>query len=314
MVSLLEWNRKVLLESVITALFGPQLLQIDPQLLRHFTTFDEESWKLTYKYPHAFSKQMYHAKDQLVAAVHKYLQLPMDQRIDETWLIKKLEMETGRLVISKKDLAATITSLVWVILSNAYKLSFWMMVYLVLDPSLYATIKAEVEPIVSTGMTRLETRINDCPRLIALYNEVLRLTTASASIRTVESDTPLGDKILRKAGKVFLPFGQLHLNEEVFGTNMNDFDAERFLKNKSLHKSPSFRPFGGGSTYCPGRYVAQREVLIFVALVMCRFNNITLASAQTQAFPKLDTKKPCLGIMTPVPGQDVHIMVHRKAT
>ncbi|KAL8671947.1 MAG: hypothetical protein Q9168_003573 [Polycauliona sp. 1 TL-2023] len=114
MVGLLEWNRMVLLESVITAFFGSQLLEIDPQLLQHFSAFDEESWKLTYKYPPAFSKRMYHAKDQLVAAVHTYLQLPKDQRPDGAWLIQKLELETGKLGISTKDLAAMITSLVWV--------------------------------------------------------------------------------------------------------------------------------------------------------------------------------------------------------
>ncbi|KAI4256319.1 MAG: hypothetical protein L6R42_006294, partial [Xanthoria sp. 1 TBL-2021] len=113
-VSLLEWNRMVLLESVISAFFGPQLLQIDPQLLQHFAAFDEESWKLTYKYPRMISKDMYHAKDQLVAAVETWLNLPRDKRPDGAWLIQKLEMETSKLEMSTKDLAAMITSLVWV--------------------------------------------------------------------------------------------------------------------------------------------------------------------------------------------------------
>ncbi|KAL8655778.1 MAG: hypothetical protein Q9210_000666 [Variospora velana] len=313
-VGLLEWNRKVLLESVVTAFFGPQLLQIDPQLLLHFAAFDEDSWKLTYKYPRMISKDMYHAKDQLVAAVETWLNLPRDKRLDGAWLIQKLEMETSKVEMSTKDLAAMITSLAWVILSNAYKLSFWMMVYIVFDASLYTTIKAEVEPIVVAGMTRLETRIDECPRLIALFNEVLRLTTASASIRTVESDTPLGDRVLRKGGKVLLPFRQLHFNQDIFGSNTSGFEPERFLKNKKLHKNPGFRPFGGGSTYCPGRYVARWEVLTFVSLALCRFDNISLASAETQTFPELNTKKPCLGIMTPIPGQDVCVVVRKKAT
>ncbi|KAL8924457.1 MAG: hypothetical protein Q9208_004065 [Pyrenodesmia sp. 3 TL-2023] len=188
------------------------------------------------------------------------------------------------------------------------------MAYMVFDASLYAAIKAEVEPIVTAGMTRLETRIDECPRLIALFNEVLRLTTASASIRTVESDTTLGDRVLRKGGKVLLPFRQLHFNQDIFGSNTGGFEPERFLKNKKLHNNPSFRPFGGGSTYCPGRYVARWEVLTFVSLALCRFDSISLASAETQTFPELDTKKPCLGIMTPIPGRDVCAIVRKKAT
>lgn len=185
------------------------------------------------------------------------------------------------------------------------------MVYLLFNPSLYAEIQAEIRSAIGGGELGLESRLEQCPRLIALYNEVLRLTTASASIRTVESATPLGEFTLRAGGKVLLPFRQLHFNKEVFGDNADDFDAERFLRNESLSKSPSFRPFGGGSTYCPGRYVAKREVLVFIALALCRFDGISMASNEGQKFPKLDTKTPSLGIMMPMAGEDVQITVRK---
>ena len=184
------------------------------------------------------------------------------------------------------------------------------MAYLVFDPKLYAAIKLEIRMAVRDGSPGLETRLEECPQLVALYNEVLRLTTASASIRTVESATPLGNVTLRAGGKVLLPFRQLHFNSEVFGANVHNFDPERFLRDKNLSKSPSFRPFGGGSTYCPGRYVARREVLVFIALAMYRFD-IKLAGMEGLAFPKLDTKKPSLGIMMPRAGEDVQVIIER---
>ena len=67
---------------------------------------------------------------------------------------------------------------------------------------------------------------------MALYNEFLRLTTASASIRTVKSATAPGEVILRVGGKVLLPFRQLHFNKEIFGDNADDFDPERFLRDE----------------------------------------------------------------------------------
>lgn len=137
------------------------------------------------------------------------------------------------------------------------------MAYLIFNPSLLVAIKAEISSADCDRLVGLESRLEACPHLIALYYEVLRLTTASASVRTIESATPLGNVTLRAGGKVLLPFRQLHFNEMVFGENASKFDAERFLRNKSLSKSMSFRPFGGGSTYCPGRYVARREVLVF---------------------------------------------------
>ena len=186
------------------------------------------------------------------------------------------------------------------------------MAYLVYDPSLYAIIKAEVTVAVRDGLPGLETRLEECPRLAALYDEVLRLTASSASIRTVESDTPLRNVVLSAGGKVLMPFRQLHFNKEVFGSNVNEFDAERFLRDKSLGKSSSFRPFGGGATYCPGRYVAKREVMVFIALAMSQFDDIRLAEKEQSAFPKLDTRTPSLGIMMPMAGEDVQVLVRKR--
>jgi cytochrome P450 len=166
------------------------------------------------------------------------------------------------------------------------------MAYLLFNPSLFATIKIEIRSAECDHLSGLETRLEGCPRLMAFYDGVLRLTTASASIRTIESTTTLGNVTLRPGGKVLLPFRQLHFNEKVFGSNADEFDPERFLRNKDLSKSSSFRPFGGGSTYCPGRYVARREVLVFIALAVCRFDDISLAGGEQPVFPRLDKKKP----------------------
>lgn len=184
------------------------------------------------------------------------------------------------------------------------------MAYLLFDPSLYNTIKAEIDRAVSQGASGLEARLDECPRLISIYYEVLRLTSSSASIRTVEAPTPLGRYVLPSNTKVLLPFRQLHFNEDAFGGNTHEFDPERFLRDPSLSKSPSFRPFGGGSTYCPGRHVARREVLVFIAFAMSRFE-LRLDLENDAVFPKLDTKKPSLGMMMPVAGQDVRVRVSK---
>ena len=161
------------------------------------------------------------------------------------------------------------------------------------------------------GLPGLETRLEKCPRLAALYGEVLRLTASSASIRTVESDTPLRNVVPSAGGKVLMPFRQLHFNKDVFGSNADEFDSERFLRDKSLGKSSSFRPFGGGATYCPGRYVAKREVMVFIALAMSQFD-IRLAEKERSKFPKLDTRTPSLGVMMPMTGEDVQVVVRKR--
>lgn len=103
----------------------------------------------------------------------------------------------------------------------------------------------------------------------------------------------------------------MHHDEEFFGSDAGEFDADRFLKNKGLAISKSYKPFGGGSTMCPGRFVARSEIYIFIALVLHRFD-VRLAPAEgggEQAFPVLDRKKPSLGVMGPVKGHDVLVSV-----
>lgn len=113
-LSLLGWTRDVLLKAVITAFFGDKLLELEPQFLHYFSTFDDESWKLTYKYPRSVSKRVYAANDKLIAAIETWLKLPNDQRSEAAWLIQKLETEALTSGIDVRDLAAMIDSLVWV--------------------------------------------------------------------------------------------------------------------------------------------------------------------------------------------------------
>lgn len=107
----------------------------------------------------------------------------------------------------------------------------------------------------------------------------------------------------------------MHLNQKLFGDYAEEFDAERFLKNKALATSKSYKPFGGGSTMCPGRFVARAEIYTFITLVLHRFDAALSpgAGGGEQAFPALDRKKPSLGVMGPIKGQDVLVTVRPRS-
>ncbi len=189
------------------------------------------------------------------------------------------------------------------------------MAYIIHDSSLYKTIRNEIDPAVSKGQAGLESRLEDCQRLVAIYHEILRLNTASVSIRSVDAPTDVGSVTLSAGAKVLLPYRQLHFDESVFGENAAQFDAERFFTRPELSKSPSFRPFGGGTTYCSGRHVAKREVLTFVALALYQYDIEVAAKVLDpthQGFPRCDVKKPCLGVLPPVAGDDVNVVVRKR--
>lgn len=102
----------------------------------------------------------------------------------------------------------------------------------------------------------------------------------------------------------------MHFSPTVFGSDVAKFNPTRFLYSKNLAKSTSFRPFGGAASHCPGRFLARREVLMFTALILNRFD-ISLATkgGQEPKMPKMDDSLPSGGVLTPVAGDDLILKV-----
>lgn len=108
-----------------------------------------------------------------------------------------------------------------------------------------------------------------------------------------------------------MPYRQLHFQESVFGPRVQEFHPDRFLGDKSPGSTPDFKPFGGGVTYCSGRFVARREVLAFVALMFRRYD-VSLADPK-EALPRLDEQKPTLGVIGPVKGDETTVLIVSRA-
>lgn len=142
-----------------------------------------------------------------------------------------------------------------------------------------------------------------CPQLRAVYHEALRCKKRDLAFRKVERDTKIGDKLLRAGSFAIVPVCQLHDNEEVFGWDALSFCPNRFMKQSGLVSSSSYKPYGGGKTYCPGRFFAMQEIFGFVALLIHRFD-IQLATPG-QKFPIPDESILTLGVSRPVPGSDI---------
>lgn len=170
-------------------------------------------------------------------------------------------------------------------------------------------IQEETAGAFTTDQVDMSWLLNSSPRLNAFFDEVIRMTNSSSSVRSVVSDTVIGDCTLRAGMKILIPYRQLHFNEEVFGTDALKLDPERFLKDKTLARSPSYRPFGGGTTYCPGRFIARQEVVAFIGIVLNRFR---IELTGEKGIPRLEEMKPCLGIMGPVAGSDLIVRVEQR--
>lgn len=187
------------------------------------------------------------------------------------------------------------------------------MAYILVDPNLHASIRTETKPAIRqdidtaevVDLSYLTTR---CPRLEAVFNEVLRLNAASISLRYVMQPTVINNKLFRAGSKVIMPYRPLHLDTKIFGPNPNQFNPDRFLNNPALAQNFSFRPWGGGSALCPGRFLARRAVCAFVAMALHEFD---ISVVRGQRFPRRDEVTPNLGLMAPVMMDDMMIRVQR---
>ncbi|KAI4132829.1 MAG: hypothetical protein LQ338_000533 [Usnochroma carphineum] len=305
--SLLSLCKQVIIDGATQVFFGDSILQIAPNLSEAFCQFDNHSYMLMYKYPSIFANVMFSAKAKVNDAFTTYFGLPKEQREEATWLATMEEKEFRKLNFDNADIAKFFSLMHWVVNANTYKLCFWLFAYLIHDTALLDAIREETGRTVTGHDIDLNHLTKECPRLEALLNEVLRFSVSSQSTRRVDSPTVIGGKTLQPGAFVFIPYRQLHFNEDAFGKDADKFVADRFLKSKELSRHPCFRPFGGGTTYCPGRFIARQEVYIFVASMLHNYD-VGLAS-EGQRFPRVNDKNPALGAVGPMPGDDVTIKI-----
>lgn len=188
------------------------------------------------------------------------------------------------------------------------------MAYILVDPNLQASIRAETKPAIrqdihTTSIVDSSYLTSHCPQLEAVFNEVLRLNAASISLRYVTEPTVINNKLLRAGSKVIMPSRPLHLDPQIFGPNPDQFSPDRFLKKPALAQNFGFRPWGGGSVLCPGRFLARRAVSAFVAMALHEFD---ISVVEGQRFPRRDEITPNLGLMAPVKKDDLMIRVKRR--
>lgn len=113
-VSLYRWSREVLVNSASKTFFGKKILEIDPMFSDNFYDYDDQSWKLLYKYPRIFAKDVLSAKEKIVRTLMAYLQLPKEDRLDASWIIQTLEVEQSQIGIGNRDIAGMMMLAYWV--------------------------------------------------------------------------------------------------------------------------------------------------------------------------------------------------------
>ncbi|KAI9155452.1 Cytochrome P450 monooxygenase calL [Paramyrothecium foliicola] len=314
-VSLWQWSGYVLLDSAIVAFFNQSLYKTNPQMQKDFFTFDEQSWKLPYRLPRFAAEELHLAKDRCEAAIAQWIEVPAQER-ECSWIVNKMLEGLDKLEVhDTMQRARLIFVLFRVINSNAYRMCFWCLAYLLFNPALLAEVKEEMQPArQADGSLSMPYLLENCPLLSSFYAEVLRLTVDTIGARAVTRKVSIGGKVLLPGKKLLMPYRQGHFNPKVFGHDAEDFNPRRFMDKKDLSRSSSWKPFGGGTAWCPGRFMARREVYMFLGVVLFRYDlKLHAKDGREPVFPVLDDSIPYGGILTPKAGHDVYLEVRERA-
>ena len=156
-----------------------------------------------------------------------------------------------------------------------------------------------------------------------MFDETLRLATISSNFREVIAPAQVDGMIIPMDGKVCIPQRQLLLDPEGFGLDALEWKPERWLdktEKSRLERSGYFRPFGGGVTLCSGRFLARREVLIFITILLARYEIEAVKEGEEvlgvkgKPWPRIADYLPSLGISMQIPGDDLIVKVTDRST
>ena len=329
---LYEWTSAYLVRLGQYAYFGDVLTQVDPNYPDAYMGFDEVIWKMLYHYPSFLCRDMTAPRDHMMASLKKYLAFPAEQRREQAaWLLNVMEDEMKAIGVDDDNLAILIFHLYFAsvappsssrqvtdvcrINTNARKTVFWMLTYLLRNPSYLDAFREEVAPAFDGDELVDMTYIHDatkCPQVDAIWHESLRLAGWAASVRLVTKDVLIGRKVMRKGNRVMVPHRLLHFDETIFGPDITSFRPESRLdseKGRKLTSSPSWRPFGGGKTKCSGRFLAKSSVTAFVATLLRRMD---VQLVGNPPLPEPDIGRPVLGIISVKTGQDYSISLTKR--
>lgn len=167
-------------------------------------------------------------------------------------------------------------------LSSGAVTTFWLLYHILSNSGLTESIREELVAVTNeaatsqVAMVDLSAVKDRCPTLVAALNETLRYHSTVINIKQVRHDTTLnGQYLLKKDGIVMIPGKSIHHRTDIWGQTANTFDHTRFLMSKSkknLSSTSAFRPFGAGTTMCPGRHFSTNVILSLVAVVLLKFN------------------------------------------
>jgi cytochrome P450 len=207
-------------------------------------------------------------------------------------------------------------------LSSGANTAFWLMYHIFSNSLVLEDIRKELFTISTEGpvgnispcrTVNLSQVKVQCHTLMAMLHETLRYYSSVINIKQVQHDTNLASEyLMKKDAIVMIPGQSVHHDKEIWGAQADVFNHLRFLSSdskKNLTSTSAFRPFGAGTTMCPGRHFSTNVILSLVSMVILQYNVVPVDGNW-----KMPTKQNAdIWNAMPKPDRDINVSFSKRS-
>ncbi|KAI1146364.1 cytochrome P450 [Nemania diffusa] len=277
-IQMFPWIRHEIFMATSDGVYGPKNPLRQPNVEAAWYEFEPTIVLfLVNLMPKILAPKAYRSRELVVKALARYYR--EDSYLEASGLTKRRYEHNVLHKIPMDDIPRTEVGNVFAIIGNTGPAAFWMIYHIYSDPTLLEDCRREVSKIVQSDSNIRRLDISnvktECPTLLSILQEVLRFHGTGISTRMVLEDHCLdGQYLLKKGSMLMIPGPVQHSFKDVWGDNVDEFYAQRFVRSsKRQRPNPvAFRGFGGGTVLCPGRHFASTELIAFAALMIMRFD------------------------------------------
>ena len=245
---------------------------------------------------------------------------------------RRYDVHVSRFGVSHRGMSKFDCSILMAVVMNTVYTLFWALVHVYRDQDLLKQLRNELEarcieevgPSLPNGapaqsgqtprrVRLLHKNLKSLDLMKSIIDETLRLYSYGAHARLVTADASvkIGSEVykLRKGGLVLIPTSTFHHDTSIWGSDANTFVADRFSKANERKRSwhpAAYRPFGGGSIICPGRFFVTNEMMITIAMLALNFDTERVGrGGWSQALPNVLEKQFADSVLPPEKDFDV---------
>ncbi|KAI4731047.1 cytochrome P450 [Aureobasidium sp. EXF-10728] len=275
---LYAWAKHAITIASTDAVWGDQNPLKDPEIEVAFWDFESHLRLLIVNVlPSIIARKAYLGREKVVAAFVKYYNAGGHKLSSELAQARwNVQHENGA---STEDIARMETATVLGVVSNTTPASFWMLYDIYSRPTLLTLLRDEVRSHALTKTAAGEMIIDlaamrdNCPTLLATFQEVLRTHSNGTPTRFITNDVVLSEKYLLKKGRVLMmPGMNVNYEPSIWGADSDSFNPTRFKKETLKQRPTSFMSFGASPSLCPGRHFASGEILGMAAMMILRYD------------------------------------------